>query len=165
MMDFVANYWGDSVSLFGVIISSIGLIWAIKVAHGARSASRGARLATLQTSKRIQRYLQTVDLERSVGLVQRLKLLHSNEQWQAALEHYQQIRAMMADIIERCPQEDTERQAKLATARILLRDMENFVASRARSGIRVRDRSRMQQLLNQIQSDLEEVASRTGFGD
>lgn len=158
-------HWGDIASISGVIVSLIGLAWAIIVAKGARSASQAARQASIKTNARIAGYLQTVDVERAIGLIQRIKLLHGYEQWGAALEHYQQLRAMLSNIIVRCHENEKEHLQTLATARAVLITIENLVARRWQQGIPPRIRDRLQQQLNAIQSDLEELASNIGFGD
>jgi hypothetical protein len=90
---------------------------------------------------------------------------HDHDRWAAAREHYQALRAMLSDVIARCPENRTEVRDKLATARTIIRDTENFVRERIGKSIEDRDRSRLNQSLNDIQSDLEELASVMGFGD
>ena len=85
-MDFLAANWGALLSGFGVIVSLVGLGWVIKEARGARSASTAAQLAANATRDRIEGYLQTVDLERTIALIQRVKLLHDTGRWDAAME-------------------------------------------------------------------------------
>jgi hypothetical protein len=142
-----------------------GLGWAIKEARGARSASQAAETAASEARDQIARHLQTVDLHRAIGLIERIKTLHDNDRWEAAREHYQALRAMLSDVIARCPVNQADVREKLATARTIIRDTENFVRERIGKSIEDRDRSRLNQSLNDIQSDLEELASVMGFGD
>ena len=163
IIGWILDHWGSLVSVAGLLVSSIGLFWAIKFAYGARKAS-------LDTSTRIVSHLRTIDLQRAIGLIQRIKLLHNIERWHGALEQYQTLRAMMADIIVRCPPEEEKRLSSLSTARTLLITMENSVEGIAGQGIAgqgmsERERSRFQEQLNQIQVELEALVSSIGFGD
>ena len=81
------------------------------------------------------------------------------------MEQYQSLRMMLSDIIARCPENQTEFREKLATARTIVRNMENFVGERIGQPIGERERSALNQPLNDIQSDLEELASGMGFGE
>ena len=139
--------------------------WSIKEARGARSASEAAEVAARETRDQIAHHLQAVDLQRAIGLIERIKTLHDNDRWEASREHYQTLRAMLSDVIARCPEDQANVREKLATARTIIREMENLVRRRASSPIPDRDRSRFNQRLNEIQSDLEELASNVGFGD
>ena len=165
MMEFWSATWGDVATVVGIIVSLGAIVWAIKEARGARSASQAAEAAASETRDQIQRHLQTVDLHRAIGLIERIKTLHDNDRWEAAREHYQALRAMLSDVIARCPENQTEVREKLATARTIIRDTENFVRERIGKAIEDRDRSQLNQSLNDIQSDLEELASVIGFGD
>lgn len=165
MMEFWSATWGDAATVFGIVVSLGGLGWAIKEARGARSASQAAETAASETRDQIQRHLQTVDLQRAIGLIERIKTLHNNDRWEAAREHYQALRAMLSDVIARCPEHQTEVRDKLAAARTIIRDTENFARERIGEAIADQDRSRLNQSLNDIQSDLEELASVIGFGD
>ena len=192
-MDFWLFNWGDVVSVIGVFVSLVGLGWAIKEARGARSASQSAQTtsqaaqtasqaaeiasqaaqtasqaaqtAASETRDQIASHLQTVDLQRAIGLIERIKTLHDNGRWEAAREHYQELRSMLSDVIARCPENQTDVRDKLATARIIIRDAENFVRERIDRTIEDRDRSHLNTSLNDIQSHLEELASVIGFGD
>ena len=122
-MDFWSTSWGDIATAIGVLISLGGFFWAIKEAQGARSAAREAK-------EQIVNHLQTVDLQRAIGLIELIKTLHDNNRWEAAREHYQELRAMLSDVIVRCPESQTAVREELATARTIIRDIENYVRER-----------------------------------
>ena len=128
-------------------------------------ASEAAEAASSEVRDQISYHLQAVDLQRAIGLIARVKTLHDNDQWGASREHYQTLRAMLSDVIARCPEDQAGVSEKLATARTIVGDMENFVRRRVSRGILERDRSRLNQSLNDIQSDLEELASNLEFGN
>ena len=158
MMEFWSVTWGDVATVVGIIVSLTGLAWAIIVARGARSAAR-------ETRDQIAHHLQAVDLERAIGLIERIKTLHDNDRWEASTEHYQTLRAMLSDVISRSPDNQSGVREKLATARTVVRDIENFVRGYDSGAIREHDRSQLNESLNAIQSDLEELASDVGLGD
>ncbi len=109
--------------------------------------------------------MQTVDLQRAIGLIQLVKTLHDNNQWEAAKEHYQTLREMLTWIIARCLEHQIEFRERLTTARTEITLMDDLVRQDIIQGIEEDDRSRLNQNLNNIQSDLEELASVMGFGE
>ena len=165
MMDFWSTTWGDVATVVGIIIALGGLGWAIKEARGARSASEAAETAAGETRDQIARHLQAVDLQRAIGLIERIKTLHDNSRWEASTEHYQTLREMLSDVIVRCPDDQGEVREKLATARTIVTEMDNLVRERSSGGVSESDRSLFGRSLNDIQSGLEELASDLGFGD
>ena len=66
------------------------------------------------TREHISHHLQTVDLERAIGLIERIKTLHDNNRWEASTEHYQTLRAMLSDVIARCPEDQSAVRENLA---------------------------------------------------
>ena len=155
---------GSWASLSGAILSTIGLIATIIVAWGARSASRAARAAAVATNSRIESHLQSVDLERAIALIQRIKLLHDTERWEAAIEQYQSLRMMVYGFIARTLEDQTAFREKLTVATAIVTTMENSVRRRMRQGIGDPDWPALEESLNEIQSTLEELASAMGFG-
>lgn len=161
MIEFVAANWGGLVSVLGVLVSSAGLGWAIIAARRARRASQAAQ----EARDYFARQLQAADLERAIALIQRIKDLHNGDRWQTAMEQYQPLRAMLADISARCPESQSELSVKLDTARALVTRTENFVGERAGQAIENSERSEINQGLNLVQSALEELSSALGFGN
>ena len=165
MMEFWSTTWGDIATVVGIVVSLGGLTWAIREARGARSASQAAEAAASATRDQIARHLQAVDLQRAIGLIQRIKALHDSERWEASREHYQTLRSMLSDIITRCPEDQSDFRAKLATSRTIVRVMEEFVGRHIGTDIPERERFRLNRSLNGIQLGLEELASNVGLGD
>ena len=156
---------GSWASISGAAISTVGLIAAIILAWGARSASRAAQRAATATNNRIENHLQSVDLARAIPLIQRIKLLHDTGRWEAALEQYQSLRMMLSGIIVRSPEDQTAIREKLATARAIITTMEDSVRGSIRQADEVAYWSLLDASLNDIQSTLEELASASGFGN
>ena len=167
MMGFWSSTWGDIATVIGIFVALGGLAWAIKEARGARSASESAAEAASDTSAQIARHLQTVDLQRAIGLIQRIKTLHDNDRWEASGELYQTLREMLSAIIARCPVEYVSAREKLVTARINVGEIENLVRQHVsrHDHVSENDRTRSNQSLNDVQSDLEELASSVWFDD
>ncbi len=126
-MEFFLDHWGSISSFIGVVVSVIGLAWAIREARRARSAAQSAERATIETRNSIGHRLAATDLERAIGLIQRLKFLHREGYWEAALEQYQTLRAIISDIISRYPELEVEVREGLTRARMSLSEMENSV--------------------------------------
>ena len=126
-MEFFLDHWGSLFSVIGVIVSVVGLAWAIREARRARSAAQSAERATIETRNSVRRHLVATDLERAVGLIQRLKLLHDTSRWEGALEQYQTLTAIISDIIIRSPGADSEIHRRLTQAKASLYMMEYHV--------------------------------------
>lgn len=155
MTGFVTGNWGGLVSVVELAVSVVGLIWAIVVARGARSASQAAHKAAREAVGQIARHLQTVDLERAIGLI------NASNSCTTLLGGKPQL----SDIIGRCAEGHTERRQRLNTARMRVRGMENLVREHINQSIGDTERANLNQELNEIQSDLDELASDLGFGD
>ena len=162
-MEFLQSHWGDLFSVFGVLVSLFGLAWAVREARGARSAAQEAQRVTRETSDRIGRHLVVVDLERAVALIQRLKLLHDTGRWEAALEQYQTLRAMLSAIIARYPETEPDRRRRLMNARNLVTMTENSVQLHLTRRTPIDDLAALNQQLNGIQADLEDMAMAIGL--
>ena len=163
MIEFAASNWGGLASAVGLAVSVVGLAWAIVVARGARSASRAAQKASQETSAYIAQRLQATNLERSIALIQLLKLMHRNDLWEAALEQYQTLRRMLSEIATRLPDTETESRLALTTAIRRIIATENEVDARPGSGLQPKNKERLQRRLNDIQSQLELLAGERGF--
>ena len=156
--------WGDIATVIGTLISLGALAWAIWEAHGAKAASVAAEVAANEVREQIARHLQVTDLQRGIGLIERIKTLHDNGRWEASTEHYQTLREMLSVVISRSPESHTHVREKLNTARTGIRVMEDVIRSRGGQDITDRLRSRFNRTLNNVQSDLEELASDMGLG-
>ncbi len=162
MIEFAASNWGGLASAAGLAVSAGGLAYAIVVARGARSASRAAQTAANETRDQIARHLQTVHLERAIGLIRVIKSLHNNNGWVAARELYQVLRTMLSEA--RCPESQTAFREKLANDRIIVKDIENLVDEYINQDIEDSRRANLNRQLNEIQSDLEDLANEEVFG-
>jgi hypothetical protein len=159
LVEFLVSHWGGVSSVVGMIVSVAGIGWAIKEARGAHSASQAAKTAANATRDRVARRLRATDFERAVGVVNRLKLLHSIERWEAAIEQYQTLRTMINDILSYHLQSDTEHTQTLTTARLLVSRMETYVEIRIDNGLDARDRAVLGRRLAAVQSALEDTAT------
>lgn len=168
IMDFWSFNWGDLASGAGLIVSLAGLLWIGIEARRARSAAQAAQIAARHTRHHITRHLQTVDLERAVGLIRHIKLLHDTNRWEGALEHYHPLRTMLSDIVARSSNDQEHMRGILDEDIIMVESMENFVRQCINSGIGDSEQEDLQDLnpiLNGIESALVAMSSSAGFGD
>ena len=151
----------------GLIASLGGLVWAIKArraAVAAESAAEAAERGAKEAASSIGRALSVVDLRKAIDLIQRLKDLHRQNRWEAAMEHYQPLREMLSSIIIRHADLEPGERARLFEARTMIAYMERQVDEALAYGKRVENPTAMNSQLNQIQSDLEDMAGAVGFG-
>lgn len=160
-MDYLLEHWGDFASLLGFAITIIGLWWAIRTAREAQKSATAAEAASVETRDAITRVLTIVDLERAIALIQHLKVLHRENKWQASLEHYQTLRAMLADIDARHPATTPELHATLREAIMQIKFIEDDVDMA--HGAEPSGARNFNEVLNTIQVNLEEIVSSAHF--
>ena len=97
-MGYFFDNWGSFAGLLGVVISAAGLAAAWVGAGKARDSAEAAELASRETRDAITAVLVVVELQRAIALIQRIKVLLSDEHWRTSLEHYQPLRAMLSDV-------------------------------------------------------------------
>ncbi len=141
----------------------IGLGYAGYQSSKARSSAEAAEDAADETRDSIGKHLLIIDLERAINIIERLKLLHRNESWEAALENYQTLRAMLSAITARYPEKESELGERLTTARESITEMEEHVEGRVRLGFETAV-VELNQQLNTIQSVLEEMSNTMELG-
>ena len=154
-MEFTSSEnWGSLASALGLLVSLGGLIWAIRVARGARTAAQAAERATAETTRNIQRYLTTVDIERANARIEYVKNLHRDGRWEAALAWYQELRTMLYDIRARLRLDaKSDDSVSLAVAHIL--DIEFSVDQTIQAGL-LPDAAALNQVLSEIQAALRD---------
>ena len=168
-MEFLQNHWGDLLSGAGLIASLGGLVWAIKArraAVAAESAAEAAERGAKEAASSIGRALSVVDLRKAIDLIQRLKDLHRQNRWEAAMEHYQPLREMIGGIQSIYPNWGESDREKMSECRIQItfieRQSESFISNA--ENVQQDDVAAMNELLNEIQQFLEERAGEAGFG-
>ena len=164
-MDFLIDHWGSLASVIGGVVSAVGLGWVMIVAQGARSAAQAAQKATDEARDNIRRNLQLVDLERSIALIERIKLLHSIERWESASELYPVLRAMISAIIARIPGKEIDLRQRLTMSRTSIVTMQEYIESHPREELGTDGRHRMNRELNTLQVELEDIAGTLGLGN
>ena len=164
-MDFLIDHWGSLASVIGVLVSVVGLGWVVIVARGARSAAQAAQKATDEARDNIRRNLQLMDLERSIALIERIKLLHSIGRWESASELYPVLRAMISAIIARISEKEIDLRQRLAMSRTSIVTMQEYIESHANRELETDHRQRINRELNTLQVELEDIASTMGLGN
>ena len=164
-MDFLSNHWGNISSVIGVVVSVVGLAWAIREASRARSAAQSAEQAAIEARNSIGHRLAATDLQRAIGLIQRLKSLHREGYWEAALEQYQSLRAIISNITARRPDLNPEIHQLLASARENISEMEDHVETQVSRELEPDNLNVLNRQLNTIQSNLERISSSIEFGE
>jgi len=162
-MEYFLDNWGSFVGLLSLIVTIIGFAVAIHRATQARTSAAAAEAASHETRDAITRVLTVVDLERAIALIERLKTLHRDNKWDANLGHYQDLRAMLADIDARHPAPTPELHTTLRDAIEQVRVIEDSVDWALRDNSDPSGGQNFNQMLNAIQVGLEQIASSTHF--
>ena len=145
----------------GLVASIAGLIFAFLARRAAKSAEQAAR----EARETLTRSLSSVDIERAVALINRLKELHRQRNWNQSLGEYQTLRRTLLEIRSGIP-------AALAVFRDTLGGavaQVTLIANRvSRSIVENRDPedpAELDEILNDIQQELETLQSDMTFMD
>lgn len=94
---------GSIASLAGVVISLVGLGFAIWHILRLRGETRAAREAAEETHRAVSRETAGMTLTRVSERIEGLKELHRNGEWNRARDRYPELRRMLVDIRIRHP--------------------------------------------------------------
>ena len=144
--------------MIGAILSLIGLVAAVVAAYRAKRAEAAAEEAKRETRVAMARALTIVDLERAIGLVQRLKYLHQEGQWLVSLALYQMLRVMLIGIEARHPDVAPEWQLQLQEAILQITEIDNKVSIAVVEDIAPSGLKEFVEVLNVIQVNLERMS-------
>lgn len=160
------EWWGLGVGVVGVIVSIGGLVFAILAyrsanlaKNAAESAEDAANMARGETQRAIGRNLSSMDIERAVALINRLKDLHLEGGWRAALWLYQELRRTLTDIRGSLPRELEQFGNVIEEAVPQLTVMETQVTRSLYERNEPEDTLRMIAILSAIQQELETLQS------
>lgn len=163
-MDYFTENWGHFVGVLGVIVSAVGLWYAFRAHRAARSAEAAAEKASTETRRTVSRSRRSVDTGRAIALINRLKVLHRNGDWEYALELYQELRSTLSDIHASMPDDLEEIRDAVADAIYKIREIEDEV-NRARYESREpADVPQIDRILNDTQQSLERLQSTDLYG-
>ena len=98
MTEFLIHNWGSLTSLAGLVVSVVGLAWAIRVARQARTAARAAQAASIETRAVLGRTLSLVDIQRAISLIRSIQEALRRQQHPTAVALCPSLSAMLHDI-------------------------------------------------------------------
>lgn len=156
-------HWASlGIGAGGLIASIVGLIFAFLARRAAKSAEDAATLAEnaansarIEAQRALNRNLSSVDIERAVALINRLKELHREGNWGAALWLYQDLRRTLSEIRASMPTDLDQFRNAINEAVPQVTAMEDQVLRSLHEGAEPEDAPRLSEVLNGIQQDLE----------
>ena len=104
MTAFLSDNWGRLASAVGLVVAIVGFYFAIRRASQARTSADAGKIAAEDARNAIFGVLVTIDLQEAIAIIQRLKLQHLHQMWDASLENYQPLRKILSDINVRNPE-------------------------------------------------------------
>ena len=160
------------VSIGGLIAGTFGL-WFAFLAHrsaklakrAATSAESAANSARREAQRALTRDLSTVDIERAIALINRLKELHRQGNWGAALSLYQDLRRTLSEIRGSMPKNLDQFRDKINDAVPQVTTMEDQVSRAEYESTGLEDAPELSAVLNAIQQDLETLQTIVTFPD
>ena len=99
MMDDWFTWLGMGIGAGGLIASILSVIFAIL----ARRAAKSAEHAATDARRAVVRTLSSIEVERAVSLINRLKYAHLQRNWDYALGLYPDLRRTLSQITEGVP--------------------------------------------------------------
>ena len=169
-MELLQDNWGSLASVVGLFATVIGLSIAISASREAkasadqsRTAAEAAQIASVETRDTISRTLTSVDLQRAIAVIERLKVVHREQKWEVALERYSGLRAMLADIEARIANRSSSISHEFRDATTQLRIIEDSVDKSILQDELPTGYKEFNERLNVIQDTLQKIASQTHF--
>jgi len=164
--------WSLGVSIGGLVASVLGLVFAF-LAHRSAALAKGAATsaedaadkARAEAQSALSRSLSSVDIERAIALINRLKDLHMQGNWGSSLWLYQELRRTLGQIRRSMPSGFEASRDAVDDAIPQLTVMENLVAQSLHGGTEVQDAPRLNAILNAIQQELEILQSSMTYPD
>ena len=158
------------VGIAGLFASIIGLFFAYLARRAAKSAEAAAtsaedaaNSARIEAQRALSRNLSLVDIERAVALINRLKELHRQGNWRAALSLYQDLRRTLSEIRASIPTELDQFRDAINEAVPQVTTMEDQVSRALQDGTGLEDAPELSEILNAIQQDLEALQARITY--
>lgn len=154
-MEYLAENWGGFVGVLGVIVSAAGLWYAVL----ARRAARSAEGAANDARRALSRKLSSVEIERAVALIDRVKGLHRQSYWDRALELYPELRRALTEIHASMPEDlDAIRDIVLESVSWVIA-IEHIVSRALYANTEPDDAAGLDDALTRIQQNLETLQS------
>ena len=115
---------GSIASMVGVVVSLVGLGFAILQIRKLRGETRAAREASEATRRAIGRELASTELTRLGERIDALKELHRSRDHRRCLTSYPEIRDLLLEIRRRHPGLSDRERANVLRATVQLSEME-----------------------------------------
>jgi hypothetical protein len=149
---------GSIASLAGVVISLVGLGFAIWHILRLRGEARAAREAAEETHLAVSRETAGMTLTRVSERIEALKELHRQNEWDRALDRYPELRRMLIDVGARHPEMSDAQRTALRGIVTMMEAMETGVEN-ARSRVSRQLVQEFNRQLSESQSLLAEIES------
>ena len=156
----------------GLAASIVGLIFAYLANQAAKSAEAAAtsaedaaQSARMEAQRALTRDLSSVDIERAIALINRLKELHRQGNWGAALSLYQDLRRTLSEIRASLTTDLDEFRHKINEAVPQVTTMEDQVSWAEYESTGLENAPELSAILNAIQQDLETLQTNVTYPD
>ena len=160
-MDYLVENWGSFVGVLGLLASVGGLVYALLARRAAKSAEQAAR----EARQALSRSLSSVDIERAVALINHLKDLHRQRNWNQVLGEYQTLRRTLLEIRSGIPATLAVFRDTIGSAVAQVTLMANRVNRSLVENSEPEDPAELDEILNDIQQELETLQSDMTFLD
>ena len=162
-MDYLIENWGSFVGVLGLLASVGGLVYALLARLAAKSAEQAAR----EARQALARTISSIDVERAVAPIGRLKDIHDRRNWDYALGIYPDLRRTLSQISESIPVDLSQYRSSINRAVPQITAMENLVrrSREENESGELEDISSLDETLNEIQQDLETLQSNMMYSD
>ena len=160
-MDYFLENWGGFVGVLGLLASVGGLVYALLARRAAKSAEQAAR----EARQALSRNLSSVDIERAIELINRLKDLHRQRNWSHAIWVYQILRRTLSEIQASIPAELRQFRETIRDSIPQITDMEIKVNRSLSESAEPEDALEFDTTLNVVQQELETLQSNIMYLD
>lgn len=156
---------GLAASIVGLVFAYLARRAAKSAEFAATSAEDAAQSARMEARRALTRDLSSVDIERAIALINRLKGLHRQENWGAALVLYQDLRRTLGEIRAGLPTSLDQFGEKINEAVPQVTIMEDQVSRALYESTPLENAPELSEILNAIQQDLETLQTKVTYPD
>ena len=166
------EWWNLGVGIGGFIVGMFGLRFAF-LAHqsatlaksAASSAEDAANEARIEARQTLRRNRTSVEVGRAIELLNRLKDVHRQGSWAAALWLYQDLRRTLSEIRASMPADLEQFHDIIDTAVPQVTAMENQVDRDILEGTKPEEPQRLNMVLTEMQQELETLQGKLTYRD
>ena len=139
----------------GLVASIVGVVYALL----ARRAAKSAESAANEARNSVSQTLCLVSAQRALSIIVRLRTLHREQRWEAAIELYRELRTLLNDVRGMTPENFHQHRSELDTGLGQFRVIQALVQDAVSAGRDPAEFPALGETLNSLENVIESLIS------